>query len=958
MQNLRPIRKLRSNEELFFEHYPQLLEWAIQLTQLNHADAEDLVQDFYIQVAHIGFSLDEVEDIRPYLFKILRNLYYSRLRQKSKIPISDLSALDYDSVEKSLGAVDWRGLFLVRSNLKQLCEFACQRKHTARSASIFLLRFFLGYYPSEVMKVVQTTRVSVDKALQYMRGEAQRFLDKAVSVQAVSPSQSSSSSSSQNLDRSRALFLELQQIIFNSCEGPCFDADALKQHYREQTAKPFTTKELAHLVSCRTCLDHVNTILGLPLLDERSPDDTIGRNNPSGGSSVGGPKIPKISTRRAETKPNSRDLRTLKRGMRDWFEHRPACLEIAINGETRTSQRITAEISELHLKLNRAETPEFIEIFSEQGTRILYLHVLEPSLCPGLQQREMIDLSDDRSLSLTLSFAGDLPTVHVVYRDPVFAQLAEAADEGDPSEPTTEDVVEARSDDTDASSQHGSVLKFPERGGLFSLLDTKPSRTWFPRMSPFFATGLVLAFASILCFVLWTRSGQGISAHDLLLHAQRQDASVAQSEPSGVIVQRVRIKSPVRTMERTVYRDIQRRRHPRDHALDASDAKLKAELTVAGVDWDDPLSPVTYQQWRNREFIQSDSVKRAGDNLLTLTTTVNDGAVVSESLTVRSSDFHAVGKTVELRDYGTIEIAEVNYAVLPWSTANPDWFEPAMIAGPGVSNDAPSTLLPRLPVQLNETQLDEAELSARLVLNQLHADTGEQIEIVRDPSGIVVKGIVETEQRRRDLNDRLHTLPHMTTMLSSLERMKREQAQGADAITGVKVASAQSHATPLVAYYLSHGRNLAPLGRLPQQLLNSAFAVGVESRAIGDLQRRFARRDNMSLVASAALSDLLFTHKHKLLAALDDEEHLLAEAQIDVPRAKPNISADGADRQLADLAEHNLALARELALSNGANERPAESIASELAASIDELYRHAHAAQVVPQNFTSSNKRK
>jgi hypothetical protein len=300
----------------------------------------------------------------------------------------------------------------------------------------------------------------------------------------------------------------------------------------------------------------------------------------------------------------------------------------------------------------------------------------------------------------------------------------------------------------------------------------------------------------------------------------------------------------------------------------------------------------------------------------------------------------------------------VNYSVLPWDAVNSNWFEPAMITGPGISSDVPSGLLPRLPVQLNETQLDEAELSARLVLNQLQGDTGEQLEIVRNPSGIVVKGMVETEQRRLELDGQLQMLPHVTTMLSSLERMEREQAQGADDITGVKVASAQSQATPLETYYLAHGRSLAPMGRLPQQLLNCAFAVGVESRAIDDLQRRFARRDDISLVASAALSDLLFTHKHKLLAALDDEEHLLTEAQIDVPRAKLNTSTDGADRQLATLAERNLALARELALSSGTNERPAESIASELAASIDELYRYAHAAQVVPQNSTSLNKRK
>jgi DNA-directed RNA polymerase specialized sigma24 family protein len=954
MQNPQPIRKQRSNEELFFDYSAQLLEWAIQLTQLNRADAEDLVQDFYIQISQIGFPLDGVEELRPYLFKILRNLHYSRLRQKSKIPISDLSALDYDSVERSLGAVDWRGLFLVRANLKQLCEFACQRRRTARAASIFLLRFFLGYYPSEVMKVVQTTRVGIDKALQYMRREALRNLDKAASAQAASPQQPNISSSTQVTDHSGALFLELQEKIFSSCEGPCFDPDALKQHYEEQPAKQFTVAELAHLVSCATCLDRVNGILGLPRIDDRSPDDTIGRNNPPSGGSAEGPRL---SLRRPEQESDSDSRKKLERRRLDWFEHRPASLEIAVNGEIRTSQKITAEVSELHLKLNRAETSDFVEVFSEQGVRLLYLHVLEPSLCPGLQQRQMVDLSDDRSLCVTLSFAGDLPTVHVVYRDPVFAQLAEAADQNDLPVSRAEKTNNADSDDASDSSQPGSILKFPARDGLFSSLYAKPSRTWFPRMSPLLATGLALAFASIICIVLWTRSGPGVSAHDLLLHAQKQEATVALNHPTGVIVQRVRIKTPVRTTERTLYRDIQRQRHARNRALDGSDAKLKAKLAGAGVDWDDPLSPVAYRDWRNRELLQNDSVQSVGDNLLTLTTKVNDGEVISESLTVRASDFHPVGKTVRLRDYGTVEIAEVNYSVLPWDAVNPNWFEPAGITNPGASSDMPPALLPRLPVSLTDGELDEAELSARLALNQLHADTGEQIQIVRDPSGIVVKGIVETEQRRHQLDDQLDMLSHVTASISSIEELKARPAQAGE-LSSVKVIEMQTQATPLETYYLAQGRGVAPVGDLAQQLFNTAFAINLESRATDDLQHRFAYDEGISTVASATVADLLFTHKHKLLAALEDEERLLADAQIKARRSKEAASTNGTDLTLAALAERNLALTKELALSKGESGRSAETIASQLAASMNELSFRAHAVQVMPQNSTNLGKRK
>jgi hypothetical protein len=117
--------------------------------------------------------------------------------------------------------------------------------------------------------------------------------------------------------------------------------------------------------------------------------------------------------------------------MREFLEHRPLSLEVAINGETRTTQRVTAEVSELELKLNRTEEPAFIEVFSEQGVRLAYLHVAEPTSCPDLAQHECVELSDGRSLDLRLSCANDLSTVRVVYRDPVFAQAIHAEDEED-----------------------------------------------------------------------------------------------------------------------------------------------------------------------------------------------------------------------------------------------------------------------------------------------------------------------------------------------------------------------------------------------------------------------------------------------------------------------------------------------------------------------------------------------
>jgi hypothetical protein len=262
-----------------------------------------------------------------------------------------------------------------------------------------------------------------------------------------------------------------------------------------------------------------------------------------------------------------------------------------------------------------------------------------------------------------------------------------------------------------------------------------------------------------------------------------------------------------------------------------------------------------------------------------------------------------------------------------------------------------------MPVVASVEQLDEAELGVRLVLNQLHADTGEQIEVTRDALGIQVKGLVETEQRKRELQDRLHALAYVTAMLSSLEQMKDGATQPSE-ITSVKVSSMQAQATPLETYYLEHGRSVGSLSKLSQQLFNSAFTVELESKAIEDLERRFTGRDGMTLLASATFSDLMFTHKHNLLAALRSEEELLAETGIPTASLETSLPTSDEPLCLTSAAERNLGLAKELALGDGERQRSAEPITAELLASIKDLYRGVRHAASLPTSSFSLNERK
>ncbi len=187
---------------------------------------------------------------------------------------------------------------------------------------------------------------------------------------------------------------------------------------------------------------------------------------------------------------------------------------------------------------------------------------------------------------------------------------------------------------------------------------------------------------------------------------------------------------------------------------------------------------------------------------------------------MRDTDFHPVQRTVELRDSGTVEIAELDFKILPWNAVDANAFEPE-ISLPALAT-TPARVLPflRLPTMPTEAQLDEAELGARLMLNQLHADSGEPIEIHRTAQGVTVAGLVETEKRRRELQAGLQTVPNVIFDVQSDESLKANPSP-ANAVQSIAVASMPG--STVAAGYLSlgprtkHRGDQRPNATIPQQ---------------------------------------------------------------------------------------------------------------------------------------------
>lgn len=298
-------------------------------------------------------------------------------------------------------------------------------------------------------------------------------------------------------------------------------------------------------------------------------------------------------------------------------------------------------------------------------------------------------------------------------------------------------------------------------------------------MSPALVTCMVFGFATILSFSFWWQQrAPRIGENALLVRAEKWDTASLGATTRGVVFQAVRItmtkRSKKETIDRSIYRDTQGKRQPKHVSLNASQEQVKSALTTAGLEWDEPLSASAYQSWHDHQHVREDHIARAGSHLLRLTTKVPEGIIAEQSLTVRDSDFHPVQRTVELRNSGTVEIAEVDFKILPWNAVDANLFEPLEVATTNAVGVNPAHVLtfPKMPEVLTDSQLDGAELATKLVLNQLHADAGEQIEIRRGPQGIAVEGVVDTDARKRELQAGLRMVPHVIPSIQSVDDLK------------------------------------------------------------------------------------------------------------------------------------------------------------------------------------------
>ncbi|HLA09493.1 MAG TPA: sigma-70 family RNA polymerase sigma factor [Pyrinomonadaceae bacterium] len=506
MQSPQPAPSTQQvHEELVLRLYDQLLLWALPLTGNNREQAEDLVHDVLVQF-ELSCDPQSIWNLDGYLFTMLKNLRLARMRRAAQAHSVDLSILDYESAE--LGLVnhgDVRLRLQVQDELRRVCQYACLRRETSKAGSVLILRFFHGYYPSEIARILQMSRHAVDEQLRLARAEARLFLDDPNRLQFLSGFEFDRAKRPhlRSALKTSDILLDLRDSIFTTCRGECLSTAQLKSIYEKDNGEMRETSRSAHVVSCPTCLQEVNRVLGLPALEDRYPTDLL-EPEKTDRSDKGGPSIPKHGGGSVGGTTSRSAIKRHRREMKKVREHRPQELRIAVNGFILGSQRVGLELNEQTLSIKGEEKIGFIEVLSEQGVRLLFLNVDAPP-DGEVEHKAWVGLSEGRELELSLNFSGPWPTVNVIYSDPTAAPLSNAIIQTTPRHSEESQISKVKIDAHNSESTVHSLLEKASKisGNLSAWIArlVRPGRNlgvWNPDLRRLALSGAAIAVIALI----------------------------------------------------------------------------------------------------------------------------------------------------------------------------------------------------------------------------------------------------------------------------------------------------------------------------------------------------------------------------------------------------------------------------------------------------------------------------
>lgn len=768
-----------THEDLFLQLYDELLSWAMYLTDRRRERAEDLVHDSFIQFTRTRPDLSSIKDIRSYLFRVIRNMHLSHLRRWLQSSYAPLSISDFDSAEAGLRTIavetDHAARQLedvklrVLADLRHVCHYACARKELSKAGSVLILRFFHGYYPSEISRIMRTTRKAVEEWLRIARREVKvhqsdplrlRFMswNPKLDVPSLGPKLSADE-----------IVEELRQAVFRTQHGDCVEREQLQRIYSAENDVPVECATLAHIVSCEPCLDKVNGVLGIDPLSARCPIDKLGRDK-SSSSTLGPPRVEEFKRKAAKS-------------VRAHDEHRPLELRIVVNGYVLASQRVAYEQSEQIVTVNLNEPISFVEVFSEQDIRLMYFEV--HSTTPGSDQQERIQLTGGRALEAVMSFGDVWPILRVSYCDPSL---------GSAIAPDLDREIQRKV----RAREPACVRKLSEpvfKLACYELPDIKGPWAW----SQFFRPARLTAVIAIILIaaLLWSnRPVPSVLAAALLKQAVEAE-QVLSSNPNEAINQVVTLEERnaedgrlLSTRRIDTWRrgdgTTARRLYDQNHKPIAGEWKESTgsrrvyhrgvsvhqqaisqkfeDLLSTGDLWRLDLSAAGFESVILAVNVNRAKVKEtASSYVVSYEPPASAGSdttsqLVRATLTLNRSDLHATEQTLVVKsmnrvsEYRFIEASYQRHGIesVPKLVFDPDPELAGSAAHEPVSDQEARMVMPT--PAMSDLELAALEVEARYLLDQVGANLGEQVTFARTADGrLRIEALVDTDNRKAEL---------------------------------------------------------------------------------------------------------------------------------------------------------------------------------------------------------------
>jgi DNA-directed RNA polymerase specialized sigma24 family protein len=410
---LKPVRSSflsDSIERILSRYFPQLAEWSRILARGDHAAAEEAVQDLCLHLTVARPDLSRVQNLDNYLYMCLRNMYVSNLARVSRERLRVIQIEDYDAVGVvaaggGLDTVD------VQNDLIRISDYVLSRKYVSKSASHFILHFFLGYRRGDVALLARSPIAAVYNHLKDVRSELREHLSASENIRLVRPGAKPESDLLRTAIPSDVLLKQLHSTMLDADPASCVTEKELVDAYQRPGASAVACQELAHLAGCERCLRILERALRL--------DD---RDGPLDGVDADFDRTPKAEG----TKNFEATMRLVRRRREQLFERRPALLAIAVDGRVAAFHAVESAHNSLSSRVDPALTVHFIEVFDEFGDRLVHIPLgPESAVTPKEQLSQQILLSDDRRLRLDVGFDGLGIHAEVDYVDPALVPTVE-----------------------------------------------------------------------------------------------------------------------------------------------------------------------------------------------------------------------------------------------------------------------------------------------------------------------------------------------------------------------------------------------------------------------------------------------------------------------------------------------------------------------------------------------------